>query len=158
MQCLSWEGEYRSEKTKLRTFDDSYIKYDLLWNIVMAEHSTHCAWRFYPLKHWNSTDMSQQFIRSMQIKVRIFFRERKKNTSSKRYDWLTYHDNTRESTASIVSCSPGIAKCKNPHAIGTCAEWCSGRSKICIVRFILYCKTCIILYMSSILKNDFFFK
>ncbi len=26
------------KKTKLRTFDDSYIKYDLLWNIVMAKH------------------------------------------------------------------------------------------------------------------------
>ncbi len=33
MQCLSWEGKYRRaqrEKTKLRKFDYSYIKYDVM--------------------------------------------------------------------------------------------------------------------------------
>ncbi len=93
------------KKTKLRKFDYSYIKYDV---IVTAENSAHCAWKCDPLKHWNSTDMSQQLIAN---KSKDFvFRERKKNTSSKRYDWLTYHDNTRESTASIVSCSPAYSQ------------------------------------------------
>ncbi len=33
MQCLSWEGKYsraQCEKNKLRKFDDSYIKYDVM--------------------------------------------------------------------------------------------------------------------------------
>ncbi len=33
MQCLSWEGKYRRaqrKKTKLRKFDYSYIKYDVM--------------------------------------------------------------------------------------------------------------------------------
>ncbi len=46
-----------------------------LWNIVTAENSAHCAWKCDPLKHWNSTDMSQQLIAN---KSKDFFSEKER--------------------------------------------------------------------------------
>ncbi len=57
MQCLNWEGKYKraqSEKTKLRTFDDSYIKYDVMEYSDGRTQYTLCL-KIWSEKHWNST-------------------------------------------------------------------------------------------------------